>query len=71
MCALGQTRQTIGRRDSFHLRPVFALVSMTGMKQSLIQFSLIAQQKQPFGIGVQPANRINGFWKTKFRERTV
>jgi hypothetical protein len=68
---LREASQCVAGWDSFHLRPVFALVSVAGMKQALVQFRLVAQQEQTFRVSVKSANRINGLWEVKFGERSV
>ena len=44
---------------------------MLRMEQSLIQLCFVAQQQQPFGIRIEPANGVNIFRETKFGERAV
>ena len=55
----------------FNLRPILAFVGVAGMQQAFVPFRLVAQEQQALGIRVQPANRINVFRKTEFRQRAV
>ena len=41
------------------------------MQQAFVPFRFVAKQQQALRIRVKPANRINIFRKTKFRQRTV
>lgn len=66
-----QIAQRIGIGNSFHLGPVFAFVSAPGMKQSLVQPWLVAQQEQSFRIGVEAAKRVDALRKSEFRKRAV
>jgi hypothetical protein len=55
----------------FNLRPILAFVGVAGMQQAFVPFRLVAQEQQALGIRVQPANRIDVFRKTEFRQRAV
>jgi hypothetical protein len=50
---------------------VFPFVRVGWVKQPAIQFRFVAQQQKPFRIGIQPADRINVFRKTKLFERAM
>ena len=63
--------KALRRRDFFHLRPILAFVRVARMQQFFVPFRFVAQEQQPFRIRVEPANGINIFRKTKFRERAV
>ena len=66
-----QFAQASARRDFFNLRPILAFVRVARVQQFFVPLRFVAQEQQPFGIRVQPADGINVFWKTKFRERAV
>ncbi len=74
-----------GSRDALNLSPIFAMMGVAGVEQLMVEPGFVAQQKQAFGIGVEPAEWIDicrqaklrqGFpWRTwfgrKLREHTV
>src|SRR5207249_2078796 len=60
-----EASEGIGCRNSFDLRPVLALVSVQWVQEPLVQVRLIAQEEQPFGICIQPADRIDLSRKTE------
>jgi hypothetical protein len=66
-----QFLQAFRCRDFFNLRPILALVGVARVKESFVPVRFIAQEQQPLGIGVEPSDGINIFWKPKFRERAV
>ena len=63
--------QTFRRRNFFHLRPILALVRVARMQQAFVPLRFVAQQQQALGIRVEPANGINIFRETEFRQRAV
>jgi len=66
-----QFLQTFRRRDFFHLRPILPLMRVTRMQQLFVPRRFITQQQQSFGIRVEPADGINVFRKTEFRQRAI
>jgi hypothetical protein len=69
--AARQFGQRRGRGNLFHLRPVFAFVRVARVQERFVPLRLVAQQQQPLGICVQPADGIDIFRKAKLRERAV
>lgn len=57
--------QFFGRRNSFDLDPILALMGAAGMKKFLVQTRFIAQQEEPFGVGIEPANGPYVLWKAE------
>lgn len=66
-----QELQFFRRRNPFNLGPILALMGVAGMKQFLVQAGFITQKKEPFGIGIEPANGPNIFREIEFGERAV
>ena len=60
-----------GIRDLFHLCPINSDMGIVRMKQSRIQFRLIAEQQQSFTFSVQPADWVNTLRKSKVRQCPV
>jgi hypothetical protein len=69
--SLFQLPQTFRRRNLFDLRPILARVRVARMQQTFVPRRFIAQKQQTFGIYIEPSNRINIFWKIKFRQRAI
>ena len=66
-----QCPQFLRRRNPFNLDPILALMCLAGMKEFLVQARFIAQKKEPFGIGIEPADGPDIFRKTELSERAV
>src|ERR1035437_6273263 len=69
--SLRQLEQGVRRWNPFDLDPVFALVGVTRVQQSFVQGSLVAEQQQTFGVGVEPANGIDVLREAEFRQRPI
>ena len=59
-----------GRRDAFHLGPVFSTMSVLRIEQLRIEPGLVAQEQQAFRIGVESAQRVDVAREIKFGERS-
>lgn len=66
-----QFTQLFHRWNPLDLRPIFPLMSLTGVKQLPVQLRLIAHEQQAFGIGVEPANGPYLLRKTELRKGAV
>lgn len=69
--ALFEPPERIGGGKAFDLGPVFALVGIARMEQSLVERGFIAEQQEPFGIGIEPADGIDGLGEAESSERPV
>ena len=55
-------------RLALHLHPIRPRVSLLGIKKPVVETRLIAQQQQPLGVHIKPADRIHPFRKTEIRQ---
>ncbi len=60
-----QPLQLGGFGNTLNLRPILPWMRALGIQQPRVPARLVTKQKQTFGIGVKPADRINILWKTK------
>lgn len=60
-----QPLQLGGFGNTLNLRPILPRMRALGIEQPRVPARLVTKQKQTFGIGVKPADRINILWKTK------
>jgi len=63
-----QFGQRFRRRDSLHLRPIDAEMAFPRMEQPRVEFALIAEEKQPLALSVEPSDGIHALWEAKIRE---
>ena len=66
-----ELEQRLRRGHSLDLRPVFAFMGVAGMQQSLVQPGFVAQQQQPLGVRVKPAQGVNALGKAEFSQGAV
>lgn len=67
--AAGESGEGGGRRQPFHLGPIFAAVGVLGIEETGIEAGLVAQKEQAFGIGVEAAEGVHGRRQLEFGER--
>ena len=67
--ATRQAGEGIGGRDALDLRPVFAAVGVLRIEQPGVEAGLVAEKEEAFGVGVEPAERVDVFWEVEVRER--
>ena len=66
-----QLRKGFWGWNALDLHPIRPPMSTRRMQESLVQFRFIAQQQQPLGIGVEPANRVHVGRETELGEGAV
>ena len=66
-----QFSQGFGRRDPFDLRPVDAAMLARGMKQFGVQGGFVAQEEEPFAVGIESSEWVNARWETEFGQGSV
>jgi hypothetical protein len=64
-----ESREGGGIRDAFDLRPVFAIMTVLRIEELRVEAGLVGKQQETLRIGVEPAQRVNGFRQREFRER--
>jgi len=69
--AVFKSLQFFWRRNPFNLNPILTLMSAAGMQEFLVQVRFIAQQEQPFGIGIEAADGPDIFRKTELCKGAV
>lgn len=69
--AMFKSLQFFRRRNPFNLDPILALMCAAGMQEFLIQVRFIAQEEQPFRIGIEPADGPDIFRKSELCKSAV
>lgn len=64
-----ELRERGGIGNAFHLRPVFAPVRVGWVEELRVQARFVAEEQQAFGVGVEPAERVDVFRQAEFGER--
>ena len=67
----GEMSQCLGTGDALDLRPIRSFVALLRVQEPFTKSGFIAQQEQTFGVGIEPAERIDRSWKTEFGQSAV